>query len=1266
MQFIQNGPDISDVLLQAHEEGKVVFFCGAGISYPAGLPGFKGLVNEIYREIETSFEPIEEEAYKRDQYDATLDLLERRVPGQRVKVRRALSKVLQPNLRKKGAIETHTSLLQLARNRECALRLVTTNFDRIFEHAAKKSKYFVNAYSAPMLPIPKMSRWDGLVYLHGALPPNNDYNALNRLVLTSGDFGLAYLTERWAARFVSELFRNYVVCFVGYSINDPVLRYMMDALAADRMLGEETPRAYAFGEYETGQDKEKKIEWEAKGVIPILYEIPRGTHDHSSLHKSLKGWAETYRDGILGKERIVVNYALANPSESTRQDDFVGRMLWALSDESGLPAKHFADFNPVPSLTWLSTFSEYRFKHEDLCRFGIVPNTKPDTSLGFSLLDHPTPYTLAPNMSLVSREFQSSKFDKVMSSLSDWLMRHMNNPDLIIWLAEKGGRLHPHLHWVIERQLEKYHRLEQEGKISELAEIRLNAPDAIPSPNMYILWRIFLSGQIKSQLKELSLYHWYDWFKRDGLTAALRFELRKILSPKVILRKPFRLSERGERLIEPKTLNEMVDWEIVLASDHVYSALGDNNSDLWNETLSCLLEDLQQLLRDALDLFHDLGEANEKGDRSHWDLPSISPHWQNRGFHDWTALVELVRDAWLATFKQNPEKAKQIVLNWFNMPYPTFKRLALFGASQDDCISPKQWVKWLLSEKRWWLWASETKRETMRLLVSQGAKLTKGDGNKLESAILTGPPREMYRDDIDPENWKYIVDKSIWLHLAKIKEGGRILGKVASIEFARLSKKYPKWKLNKNESEEFSHWMSSSDDPDYEENREIDIAPKNRKALVKWLKKPMPENRFPFGYEDTWRETCTTYFYNCLYALCDLAQEKIWPLERWRVAFQAWSKEDMVVRSWKFAAPLVTTLPDEIFKELIHSISWWLEAASKSYNHHETIFFTLCNRILAMQYDDSETDDPLSKALNHPIGHTTRVLLNILFKLKPSDNETLPKDIKTIFTKICDTKIKQLQHGRVLLASRLISLFRIDRNWTEQYLLPLFDWNIDKFEAKAVWEGFLWSPRIYQPLLLAFKPQFLDTARYYKELGEHNSQYAAFLTYVSLNNIDGYSNKDFQNALKALPPEGLQETAQALAQALESSGEQRESYYKNRIQPFWRNIWPKSRNLASNAISVSLARLSIAARNEFPSALSAVYDWLLPIEYPDYTVHMLEKSGIPKKFPNDSLRLLNAIIDNQIWAPTKLGECLKAIVEVAPELEQDHRYQKLIIYLRQH
>lgn len=38
MQFITNGPDIPDALLQAHEDGRVVFFCGAGISYHLEQP----------------------------------------------------------------------------------------------------------------------------------------------------------------------------------------------------------------------------------------------------------------------------------------------------------------------------------------------------------------------------------------------------------------------------------------------------------------------------------------------------------------------------------------------------------------------------------------------------------------------------------------------------------------------------------------------------------------------------------------------------------------------------------------------------------------------------------------------------------------------------------------------------------------------------------------------------------------------------------------------------------------------------------------------------------------------------------------------------------------------------------------------------------------------------------------------------------------------------------------------------------------------------
>jgi hypothetical protein len=1263
MQLVPNGPDVPDALLQAHEEGRVVFFCGAGISYPAGLPGFQGLVDEIYRLVGTVRTAIEQDAYDRGQFDATLDLLERRLPGQRLAVRKALAEALQPKLRRKGASDTHAALLQLARSREGALRLVTTNFDRIFARLTARKQPTVPAYPAPNLPIPKNSRWDGIVYLHGLLPERPDDSALNRLVLTSGDFGLAYLTERWAARFVSELFRNYVVCFVGYSINDPVLRYMMDALAADRMLGEVTPKAYAFGDSAPEQESAKTIEWEAKGVVPILYEVPAGTAGHRGLHRTLKAWAETYRDGTLGKERIIVDYAMARPSASTRQDDFVGRMLWALSHESGLPAKRFADFDPVPSLDWLVAFSDDRYGHGDLTRFG-VPTHGETHKVNFSLLRRPAPYSRAPWMMLVSTGGMNSQWDDVMFHLARWLVRHLDDPALILWLAEHGGQLHDQLMWLVGAELDKFKRLERESNTDELARIRAQSSNAIPRPLLRIVWRLFLTGRVKSGRRELDLLRWKDQLRRDGLTATLRFELRELLSPKVVLKKPFRWPHQDAESDAPERLKQLVDWELVLTADHVHSSLHDlANADHWRGALPVLLDDFQQLLRDALDLQRELGESTERSDRSCWDLPSISPHWQNRSFHDWVALIELTRDAWLAVREIDTARATRVAQAWFAMPYPTFKRLALFSASYDGCIEPNQWVDWLLADDGRWQWSTDTKRESLRLLVRQGSHVAPEAQGHLEASILAGPPREMYRNDIEPEDWQNLVDQSVWLHLAKLKSSGARLSKAAAQRLDALSGANPEWKLADNERDEFSHWMSGTGDPDARNFHKVDHAPRKRGELVDWLKNSKP-SASPFS-EDTWRDICRDRFFHSAFALCDLAQEGLWLTERWREAMQAWSEDARALRSWRFIAPLVQTMPDELLKDIAGSLTWWLETVSKSLDRHENIFLDLCRRILTLVDEvDVDTDQFVNRAINHPVGQVTQALLNLWFKREPNDGDRLPAELEPFFTQLCNTDIARFRNGRVLLASRLIALFRVDRPWTETHLLPLFDWEIDALEARAAWEGFLWSPRLYAPLLIAFKTQFLGTVGRYAELGEYAQQLAAFLTYAALEPIDTYTPRDFQGAFAVLPQQGLQESAQALVQALEGAGEQREDYWINRIQPFWQAIWPKSLQLASSSIAESLARLSIAARGQFPAALTTVLDWLQPLENPHFVVHLLHESGLSGRYPVSALHLLNAIVSDQPWPILALNQCLIAISQAAPALVQDPRYQRLDEYSR--
>ena len=471
MQLIRGGPDIPDRLLEAHEDGRVVFFCGAGISYPAGLPSFSGLIKKLFNGLNILPSDIEKAAIKRAQYDTAVGLLEGRIVGGRALVRQKLAEILTPDLTRRHATTTHKALLTLARNRNSQYRLITTNFDRLFEEVIAREGLAISTAKAPLLPVPK-TRWDGLVYLHGLLTDTLTESELNCLVISSGDFGLAYLTERWAARFISEVFRNHTVCFVGYSINDPVMRYVMDALAADRLLGESPPEVFAFGSYSKRRKADTENEWKAKNVTPILYQEYQ---HHAYLQRTLRAWADVYRDGILGKERIVVQYAATKPLASTQQDDISGRVLWALSDPSGLPAKRFAELDPAPPFDWLEALSDTRFAHGDLRRFGVQPNPAKDVRLAFSLIARPTPYLQAPFMRLVQDGKPAGQLDDVMFHLARWLLRYLDNAKLLLWVVAQGGTLHPTFERMVASEIESR---------------------SLPRP-IQTLWRLALSGRLR-------------------------------------------------------------------------------------------------------------------------------------------------------------------------------------------------------------------------------------------------------------------------------------------------------------------------------------------------------------------------------------------------------------------------------------------------------------------------------------------------------------------------------------------------------------------------------------------------------------------------------------------------------------------------------------------------------------------------------------------------------------------------------------------------
>jgi len=242
---------ILEELRQAHEDDKVVFFCGAGVSVPAGLPSFKGLVKQVLESLHPSREGtfLPWQAFDADRFDEALDILERRTGGGfgkvvREKVREILG---EEQDQQKRHLDAHITLCRLAGLGKNKGRLITTNFDSLFEFALKKlHRYDVSIEIAPALSLPKPDAWHGLIYLHGKLDHSPDNK---NLVLTTADFGKAYLLDGWARRVVVELFRHFYVVFIGYRIEDPTMRYLVSALAAAREDKENFYGAYAFAPY---------------------------------------------------------------------------------------------------------------------------------------------------------------------------------------------------------------------------------------------------------------------------------------------------------------------------------------------------------------------------------------------------------------------------------------------------------------------------------------------------------------------------------------------------------------------------------------------------------------------------------------------------------------------------------------------------------------------------------------------------------------------------------------------------------------------------------------------------------------------------------------------------------------------------------------------------------------------------------------------------------------------------------------------------------
>ncbi len=321
--FGQGLPAIPERLLLAHARGEVLFICGAGVSMPANLPDFRRLVVEVYERLDTGVHRVlekvdqqspslkgidctdltasqlaEAQRFVKGDYDVVLGMLERRLDNQTERgsrVRQTTIELIRQRAKRPAPI--HKALMKLA-NRGGATAIVTTNFDRLLEVAARRIDAGVQSYALGSIPRPmRHADWSGVMHIHGMIDPSPERHS--ELVLSDQDFGEFYLRRRAIPDFIYDAARLYHLVLVGYSANDPPMRYLLNAVAADGQRFDDLKERFTFVGAEN-PDPVALEDWKARHITPIPYNDQDG---HKLLCNVLERWAEL--SAINGKpERV--------------------------------------------------------------------------------------------------------------------------------------------------------------------------------------------------------------------------------------------------------------------------------------------------------------------------------------------------------------------------------------------------------------------------------------------------------------------------------------------------------------------------------------------------------------------------------------------------------------------------------------------------------------------------------------------------------------------------------------------------------------------------------------------------------------------------------------------------------------------------------------------------------------------------------------------------------------------------------------------------
>lgn len=1243
MRFNPNGPMIPDELLVARDKGEVVFFCGAGVSQAsAGLDNFLQLAKKVIGKLgaaaDSPARKLLDAALKSVPIegvggfvatDRIFSLLEREFDVS--DIHSAVARALRPKA--ESDLKAHRTVLALASVDAGEYRIVTTNFDLLFE-ACDTAIPSIGPLSLPDL---RRSDFRGIVHLHGRVDQGYKRSDDHGFVLSSADFGRAYLADGWAAGFIRSLIERYYVVFLGYSADDPPVQYLLEAL------GSSTKAARRMFAFQSGDSGTAASLWSQKGVHAIPYDP---SNRHSALWDTLEAWAIRAHDPD-GWHANVVETSLVGPEKLA---PYVrGQVAHIFSTEAGLE-KVIGSSLEIPA-SWLRTLDPRSRYRTPSLRLSEDDVRAPDPFDSYCIDEDTTPDPFNPDDAWKDRDVPIEAWDafKAVDSLKDIEQRSSplslltfdgshNLPKRLQMLAHWMKRvLHQHvaLVWALEQR--EVHPYLKEQIHHAVRHERSRFGDDIARG-----WSALLRA-------------WEDRRQDpDSVAFAVSIEVNQSGWTEELVRRL--LATRCPKL----RLSGSSYWDEEEPSKHLYSVSLDyprphDEPVIPDEFLSYGVAELRRHLELAASYMREFREHSYlymTTSRAEDGAPPLSDDK-----HGVVGPVIHMQNLMDRLSKYDPVAAHAEFLAWPRCDSGIFTRLRIWAMSNNSITSADEAAAIVLGLDDRAFWGERHRRDLAYSIRDRWPDFPPLSRHAIEQRILvTSFPwtdkQEARAVSHDAQQKHALITWLSGYGLAFSFEVDDVLEVLAAKAGNELVP--PASFIGSNEPQVFS--IRSDNDP----ARLLDI------SLRDVLLASLQQQEIDFAartQRDSFAGLVEALPVRALSVLGVAARTGTEASVAWRTFLQKESRSSDSLRMVRLiAGRLLQMSNDRIAKIDFHFGDWLKRLATRLYSDLPELLQRLWQKLLSVlklgtssHRSDVSNRSWADDALNSATGRLTEVLfLDPGYKAKEG---VLPEGWKTRFEELLSLPGGLRPQVVSLAAFQLVNLFHRDMDWILRVLVPLHE--DAKDDGDAFWDGFLWRNHVPQDELMpVLKSTMIALARHPKRTRSGRDALICMLLYFWFRSQRGPTNFVYDDELREVLIQGGMDLARTAIWHLKHSLGQ---MTPSELSSFFENVWPKQKALRTSQISNSLVTFALSSGEALPSITPILLPRLIAGESFDLSAFLYNQDvdDTIKRFPRESFELLLAVIKPETAAGQYgLSRVLDKFANT-PELEGDVRLAKL-------